>query len=227
MSRTGPAAVALALALALPQAVALPGCVEWLEVDDPDAEIARPQVHVVMTAPALLPDMAARADGRGPLVPGTPGLRVPRGYFARARLHLADLLMPYCWASFVRGHGTLTFRLQAIGGPMTQTGPGEGAPPLPVLRGVIELAVPPGTEVDDLAGLTLGVESLRGATVSLRLSERDRYLLEVDRLSIEAIGRTAVLGSLQGRARRGAKSQTTLPIELGFVALKAPELDVK
>ena len=86
-------------------ALALGACVEWFEVDD-----ASPATALEASAPeqplygaeASLPGVAPRVGAAGPLVPQSPGLRVPDGYWSRVRLDEADLLLPHTWASLER-----------------------------------------------------------------------------------------------------------------------------
>ncbi|MDP6947143.1 MAG: hypothetical protein QF464_23540, partial [Myxococcota bacterium] len=106
------------------------GCIEWLEVDVPvqrpgPAEEARaPATPTHLPGVAVLPNTPPRPSANGPVVPQTPGLRVPDGYWTRARLDQADLLLSHTWAVFQpvgyspdgkpRG---MVLRLQAHGRP--------------------------------------------------------------------------------------------------------------
>lgn len=195
------------------------GCAEWLEVDDGTEDVA-PVEPDEPREPAYLPDESARLDGKGPLVPATPGLRVPDGYWTRVRLDVADLYLPYSWISLLPHGERVTLRLQAVGGPV----PESDVAPLPALRLVVSIGVPEGTTVFELAGLTLRGDALREAMGAIRTTPTDNWLLELDRLTIEEIGSTVVKGTIEGHARRGSKSVRTRKFHIGFVALwaKAP-----
>ena len=77
------------------------------------------------------------------------------------------------------------------------------------------------TDLRQLINVDLSAEALKRSTVALRMSARYRYLVALERLTIEAVGETAVSGSFEGKARRGSKAKTWLPIKVSFVALKA------
>jgi len=207
-------------------ALALAGCPEWLEVDDDDdVVVEQPAAEIERTEPVFLPVEYPRLSAKGPLVPSTPGLRVPEGYFARARLDVADIHMPWAYAAFLQGDGELVLRLKAVSGPYVVGGPFDGTAPVPTLRAVIHLSVPEATNIGELVGVDLSAEALKRSTVALRTSAKYRYLITLTRLTIEAVGDTAVSGSFEGIARRGSKAKTSLPIRVGFVALKAMPAD--
>lgn len=195
------------------------GCPEWLEVDDEDDELvdelARVQSRV---GPVIMPSAPAEAGGHGPIVPATAGLRVPAlGYWTRARLDIADLVLPYTWAAFLHGDDHVTLRIEA-----SRREDDDGAK-LPRLHVVIPIALPRGTDARQLAGLTLGPESLAGAVASIRTTRRDRWLIELTHLSLERVDDELVRGTLEGVARRGARGQRERSFQAGFLALRAPE----
>ncbi len=207
----GPWALALAWCLA-----ATAGCTEWLEVPGPASDAA---VAPDATAEsASLPSLGARADAPGPLVPSTPGLRVPGGYWARVRLDVADLLLPHAWAGFLETEDGLVLRIEAVGGPAS----GDGASPTPTLRAVVPIRLPEPAAPEALGGLTLGPEALAEAVVGLRTTPRSSWLVTPERLVIEAVGPQVVKGTLEGTARRGTRSPSSRPVRVAFVALRAP-----
>ncbi len=163
-----------------------------------------------------LPQRPSRVDARGPLVPGTPGLRVPAGYFTRIRLDVRDLFLPYTLGSFLRGEDGVTFRLEGVAGMADQKRV------LPVFRALIPITLPSGSDIQSLTKLTLGPAAMSRGTVTIRLENGRQYLVEVERLSFEALEDGALKGSLEGKARRGMKSTTYKDIWVGFVALRAP-----
>ena len=164
-----------------------------------------------------LPQRTPRLDAPGPIVPGTPGLRVPAGYITRVRLDIRDLFLPYTVASFLRGAGDATLRIEAVAG-MT-----EDRRILPVFRVLIPITLPSGSDIAALTELTLGPAALSRAMATIRLENGRQYLVEVKRLSFDALEEGAVKGSLEGRARRGMKSKSYKQIKVGFVALRAPD----
>ncbi len=202
-------------------AIVSSGCPSWLEVDDPDASSGGDAV-AEGTAPAnpvVLPGAPADPGGEGPLVPNTPGLRVPAaGYWARARLDMADLVLPYTWAGFIPAADRVTFRLAAA-----VRGADDDGPATPRLQAVVPIALPAGTDRSQLEGLTLGADALSAGVVSLQTTDRDRWLITLTRLSFEQVDERLVKGSMEGIARRGAKGQRTRSFEMGFLALRAPE----
>jgi len=77
-------------------ALALGACAEWLEVDD-DAEAlaANAARETLRGERPVYPSRWAEPGGDGPLVPSTPGLRVPlAGYWTRVRLDTMDIVLP-------------------------------------------------------------------------------------------------------------------------------------
>lgn len=209
----------LAAAVAVALAFGVGACPEWLEIDDEDDELvdelARVQSRV---GPVLMPSAPAEAGGHGPIVPATPGLRVPAaGYWTRARLDVADLLLPYTWASFLHGDDHVTLRIEA-----SRREDDDGAQ-LPRLHAVIPIALPRGTDARQLAGLTLGPDALSGAVASLQTTRRDRWQVDLTHLSLERVEDGLVRGTLEGVARRGARGQRERSFQAGFLALRAPE----
>jgi hypothetical protein len=206
------------LALALMSA----GCVEWLEVDEPGPEM--PERVEAPRPPAEMPTESASVSAAGPIVPGTPGLRVPAGYFARVRLDTADLYLPFAWVVVHEGtkaadpvEQPITVRILAASGADKQ-----GEPEEPLLRGVLPLAVPAGTRLDALEGLDLGADALRDATVSVTTEGSHHWIVAPTRLRLEHIDERFIKGSLEGMARRGTQAPNARPVRIGFVALRGP-----
>jgi len=215
--------VALTRVLPVLAVLASTGCPEWLEVDDPATEeeasaddLALLSAHL---GPSELPSAPPEAGGQGPVVPATPGLRVPAaGYWTRARLDVADLLLPYTWVGFLHGEDFVTLRLEAV-----RRGEDEEGPQLPWLHAVIPIALPHGTDATQLEGLALGAEALAGATASIQTTRQDTWLLALSHLRLDHVDEHVVTGTLEGVARRGAKGQRERQFQAGFVALRAPE----
>ncbi len=219
--RCAPAILLAGLALIV-LAAALAACPSWLEVDDEDAGGGGDVALLGPTpaaSPVVLPSAPADPGGVGPIVPNTPGLRVPRaGYWARARLDVADLVMPYAWASFLVSEDRVTFRLLAA-----RRGVADGVVAVPGLLAVIPISLPAGTDRSQLEGLTLGEQALAAGVVSLRTSRKDRWLVTLTRLSFERVDERLIKGSMEGVARRGARGRRTRSFEMGFLALRSPE----
>lgn len=203
-------------------AVLASGCPEWLEVDDtpPDEEalvddLALLQSHL---GPVQLPTAPPDVGGNGPIVPATPGLRVPAaGYWTRARLDVADMLLPYTWVSFLHGEEHITLRLEAV-----RRGEDEAGPQLPWLHVIIPIALPLGTDQSQLDKLDLGVEALAAATASIQTTRSDTWLLTLTHLRLDHVDEKRVTGTLEGVARRGSRGQRERSFAAGFVALRAP-----
>lgn len=212
-----------ALALVVTLGVgALSACPEWLEVPDPEG--VETSADEPLRAPATLPDEAPSTAAGGPIVPGTPGLRVPAGYFSRVRLDTADLYLPYTWVVVHAGtkaadpvEQPITVRLLAAAGADR-----DGEPEDPVLRAVLPLAVPAGTGLETLQGLDLGPDALRDATVSVTMEGSHHWLVEPTRLRLEEIDEGRIKGTLEGEARRGAQAARSRPFRAGFIALRGP-----
>jgi hypothetical protein len=165
----------------------------------------------------LLPSGAAEVDSPGPLVPGTRGSRVPFGYFTRARMSALDLYLPYTMGSFLMGKERAFLRLEALG----EESQGER----PTMHAFIPLAIVGSEGLATLPGLSLDKAALSGSQATIRLptsSGSHTYLIELTRLSIDTLDDSRMTGSLQGHARRGTESQTTLRFEMGFVAYRGP-----
>lgn len=191
-------------------------CTEWLEVDDgTEDELVLPSGR-----PLIMPSAPPEAGGRGPIVPATPGLRVPlAGYWLRARLDIADILLPYTWASLSAGAGKGYLRIE--GATSATDDPGNSV--AQAFRAVIPIVLPGGTDIDSLDGLTLKAQALTAATVSLRTSATDAWTIELQRLTLSTVQGNLIVGSLEGEARRGARGQRPRRFEAGFIALRAPE----
>ncbi len=200
----------------------LTGCPEWFEVSDPsEAQDDELTLEIPSSGPAVFPSAPAVVGGRGPLIPGTPALRVPdAGYWTRCRLHVADIVLPYSWVSFVQGARGVTLRLAAM-----RRGEVDG-PTVPNLRAVVPIALPRGTDATSLAGLTLGEDALSNATVSLRTTWQDSYIVKLSRLTIEVVDASVVAGTFEGTAVRGKKGRVARRFEAGFVALRGPAVGV-
>ncbi|MGM0577316.1 MAG: hypothetical protein ACQEXJ_16445 [Myxococcota bacterium] len=196
----------------------LTACPEWLEMPPPQGgDTGAPEPVALEGPPVHLPSRGPRVDGAGPLVPMTPGLRVPDGYWTRVRLDAADLLLPWTWAvahTTSDGEGPhLVLRLLAAEGPV--------APDARALRAVIPLAVPEGTRLEALEGLELGPEAMAQATIGLRTDARNRWLVTPRRLAITSVRPRVVVGTLEGVARRGSQGRRERVFQAGFLALRA------
>ncbi len=217
--------------LALGALVTAGGCADWLDMPSPDAGATERPAAVAQVANAYLPTSRARVDAPGPLVPATPGLRVPAGYFARVRLDAEDLFLPYSYAAFLTTEEDVALRVLALGSPARDRGEAPKAPAPPALRAVIHLPLPTQEGQDaglaPLVGLTLGPDALGGSTVTLRLSDRDLYLLTPTRFTLESITDTTVSLSFEGTARRGSQAKVSLPFQVGVVGLRAPTVGVR
>ena len=165
-----------------------------------------------------LPQRKPRLGAGGPWVPGTPGLRVPIGYFTRVRIDVIDFFLPFTLGSFLRGEGEAVFRLESVSGMR------DGVREFPIFRAVIPITLPPGSDIGSLTELTLGAETLTRSTATLRFDKSRQYLVEVQRLTFEVLEEGAIKGTLHGRARGGAKSRNYREIRIGFLALRSPDL---
>jgi len=215
------AALALALASLVGAATVAGGCVEWLEVSEEGEEpVEAPTVAERLEGPRVLPAAPPDPGGTGLLVPRTPGLRVPAaGYWTRARLDIADLVLPYTWADLAVGRDLVVLRVEAARRPGEDflVGP-------PSFHAIIPIATPPGTGAAELArGLTLGADALTRASVALRTSPRDTWRVTLTRLTVDEVGDHLIRGSLEGIARRGTRGQRTRTFEAAFLALRAPD----
>lgn len=232
------------LGLAMMTAVALAGggCIDWLEVDDGEPEYTLP-----VGEPLVLPSEPALLDAPGPLVPRTPGLRVPlAGYWTRVRLDAHDLLFPFSWVSLTSASRGSTAECQVVGAtgaPSRQcnsavllrlegsTAQGEdpseiGAQGVIGFRAVIPITLPPGTDASVIRdGFELPEKALASATMALRTSSQDLWLITPTRLRFERVAHGIITGSLEGEARRGAKGQRVRKFAAAFIALRAPDDD--
>jgi hypothetical protein len=191
------------------------GCVEWLEVDGDDDEQAAALEREALRAEAPKPPQrGAEAAGEGPLVPLTPGLRVPVGvgYWARVRLEALDVAFDTALITLNRLEDRLVLRLFAAP---------DDDPDAPSLHLVTELPLAPASAIEDLAGLDLFPRP--GATTAVfRTSSRDLWVVTPSRLTFDSLGDEVIVGSLEGIATRGLDGQRSRRIEVGFVALRAP-----
>jgi len=218
--------------LALIGALACGGCVEWLEVDEGDDP-----VYVVPAGePLVLPSEPPLIDAPGPLVPRTPGLRVPlAGYWTRVRLDAHDLLFPFTWASLLSaqevgppGSTPLRVLFRVEGSTSHGDDPSEvGATRVTGIKAVVPITLPPGTDASVLRdGFELTAKALEGATVAVRTSAQDLWLVTPTRLRFDRIDQGLLMGSLEGEARRGAKGQRARRFVAAFIALRAPDDEV-
>lgn len=219
MSKARRAGILKSLAFAGFLAVTAPACLDWLEVDDPSDEANEAEPALAAGRPAVLPDAPPTPSGSGPIVPATPGLRVPQaGYWTRARLDIGDIVLPYTWVAFNPRAGEVIMRFEAARRGVND----YGVQATPTLRAVIPITLPRGTDASTLAGLTLGEDALRDATVSLQTTGKDLWLVTLTRLSIDTVEDAVVTGSFEGTARRGSRGQTERAFRAGFLALHAP-----
>ncbi len=199
------------------------GCIDWLEVDEgPEAEYQLP-----VGEPLVLPSEPALLDAPGPLVPRTPGLRVPlAGYWTRVRLDALDLLLPMSWVSLTSAKGRdgeqALFRLEAA------MGQGDdltfGVQSVVGFRAVIPIDLPAGTDLSVVRdGFELPDRALTNATMALRTSAQDVWLITPTRLRFVRVSPGIITGSLEGEARRGAKGQRVRKFAAAFLALRAPD----
>lgn len=205
----------------------LGACTEWLEVDDEDDDYTLP-----VGRPWVYPSEPALLEAPGPIVPQTPGLRVPlAGYWTRARLDAHDLLFPYTWGSLLTaadGPSSVTSRPSVVVLRLEALSHGEESssttgPPLG-LRAVIPLKLPAGVDASTIRdGLELPDKALVGATIGLRTSAQDLWIITPTRLRFERVDRRVIVGSIEGEARRGAKGQRARRFTTTFIAMRAPD----
>ncbi|MGB0589960.1 MAG: hypothetical protein ACPGU1_09810 [Myxococcota bacterium] len=214
--------LALILLLSFTQA----GCLEWLEVDEPIGEADLEEVVPSLPsfgADASFPGAPARATADGPLVPMTPGLRVPDGYWTRVRIDQADLLLPFTWAAVqpagYSADGELRGTLLRLQGHRMGNTPKEA----PQLRAVIRIATPPGTTSEDLVGLTFGQDALAESTASVRISEGTLWNVMLQRLAITSMEENLITGTLEGEVRAGKRAKRSRTFRAAFVALRVDE----
>jgi hypothetical protein len=202
------------------------GCLEWLEVDEPAAE-SEPDELLPMVPSfgvnATFPGAPARVLARGPVVPMTPGLRVPDGYWTRVRIDQADILLPYSWGAVQPAgysmDGDLRGMLLRLQGHRMGSLPKDE----PQLRAVIRIATPPNTEPEDLIGLSFGEDALTESTVSVRISKGTLWNVALQRLSIVSMDDNVITGTLEGQARAGKRAKRRRTFRAAFVALRASE----
>lgn len=200
-------------------------CVEWLEVDPPvDAPPYEAEEPALLDHTSSLPDYAARVDAAGPIVPRTPGLRVPKGYWSHGRLDTMDVWLPYTWAAVQVYDGVRSDRPSGLTLRMLATVPLDSPTESPsqFFRAVVPVTMPAGATLRDLVGLKLDAPSLSGAQISLRTGKEHLWLIEPIRLTIDEVSPQAIKGTLEGIARRGSKSRRERQFRLGFVAFLAP-----
>ena len=216
------------------------GCIDWLEVDD-----GEPEYQLPIGEPLVLPSEPALLDAPGPLVPRTPGLRVPlAGYWTRVRLDAHDLLFPFSWVSLTSASHGSSADCQVVGAAGVpsrvcnsavllrlkgSTAHGDdpteiGAQGVTGFRAVIPITLPPGTDASVIRdGFELPEKALASATMALRTSAQDLWLITPTRLRFERVAPGIITGSLEGEARRGAKGQRVRRFAAAFIALRAPD----
>ena len=215
--------------LGLAVAGAGPGCISWLEVDDGE-EAEEELLNLPVGAPWRAPDDPAELEGSGPVVPETPGLRVPlAGYWTRARLDALDLVFPYTWGSLMAAEeGPSAASARPSFALLRLEGLARGEPLLGEatagLRAVIPLTLPAGIGADALrAGTVLPADALAQATVTLRTSPEDLWTVTLERLHLTDVNPDVIVGDFEGVATRGAKGQRERRVIVAFVALRAPD----
>jgi hypothetical protein len=211
-------------ALIVPLVCALGGCLEWIEVDDPAIESepdeALPSVPS-FGGDAMFPGAPARASAGGPIVPMTPGLRVPAGYWIRVRIDQADVLLPYSWGAVQRAGYSLDGETRGMLLRLQAHRMGQSSKEAPQLRAVIRIATPPNTEPEDLVGLTFQEDALAESTVSVRISKGTLWSVALERLSIASMDANVITGTLEGQARAGKRAKRSRTFRAAFVALRA------
>ena len=176
----------------------------------------------LVTQEALLPNTAPGLKGKGPLIPGTPGLRVTSGYFSRVRMGAVDLFLAHSMASFLRGRDQAFLRLEAHG---DRVGPSQT-----VLHALIPVAVAEDEDLKALAGLTLEVDALTSAKANIRVATPDtrhNRLVELQRVTFSTVNTELVAGTLEGATKRGSRATSSLPFKLGFIAYRGPDMGLK
>ena len=230
MSRLGSQARSCWLVVGLLYLGGASGCIEWLEVESPveSADGGAASAPAISEGfPVTLPNVPPRASAAGPLVPQTPGLRVPDGYWTRVRIDQADVLFPHTWAVLQpvgyaeddnpRG---MTLRLQAqMGDAATKRSPS--------LRGVVRIAVPPKTSPEQLVGLSFGEDALVHSTVSVRISKGTLWTVVLERLSIQAMDEHSMVLALEGQARAGKRAKRSRRFTAAVVALRAKPIEAE
>ena len=172
-----------------------------------------------MLQESLLPKTAPGVRGKGPVVPGTAGLRVTSGYFARARMGAVDLHLSYTMASFLRGEDQAFLRLEAHG---DKVGPSQTA-----FHAFIPLAMRLDEDVTTLTSLTLEKEALADAKANIRVATRTRRhnrLVELHRVTFDIVQSDIITGTLEGTTKRGSRATSALPFQVGFVAYRGPDM---
>ena len=213
-------------ALALLCVCAQGGCLEWLEVDEPLTASEPEEVAPVLPsfgADASFPESPARATADGPIVPLTPGLRVPDGYWARVRIDQADLLLPYSWAAVQPAGYSRDGELRGMLIRLQAHRTGVISKDAAQLRAVIRIATPPKTSPEDLVGLSFGADALTESTVSVRISKGTLWNVALKSLSIASMDDNVITGTLEGAARAGKRAKRSRSFRVAFVALRASE----
>lgn len=202
------------------------GCPEWLEIGD-DSE---PEDQAPLSVPAVQPTEPARYEAPGPLVPRTPGLRVPlAGYWTRVRLDTLDVVFPFSWASLsVASDGSReeAFALLRLEGSSAQGDvPSEiGAQGVTGLHAVIPIELPIGTDLGAIReGFELPREALAQAMVALRTSSQDIWLVTATHMRFDEVTPRLISGAIEGEARRGTQGQHVRRFSAAFFALRAPD----
>lgn len=201
------------------------GCVEWLEMpEETNPSTSTTDMPVGSSGGERTVYRAPRVDAPGPLVPRTPGLRVPEGFWTRVRMDTADAWLPFSWVDLRTAKDTgqkadsrMTFRLLAAGGPSEDT----QVPP-PSLRVVAPLTVPAGTEVNALVGLTLQTDALSDGIVGFHLGGDHPWRVTLEKLTLKSITTTTISGTFEGTAVRGSRARASRPFQAAFHAYRVP-----
>ncbi|MEE2780099.1 MAG: hypothetical protein VYE15_06230 [Myxococcota bacterium] len=199
------------------------GCTEWLEMpEEPGSAESTPGGEAVESSMKRTPFRAPRVDAPGHLVPRSPGLRVPDGYWTRVRMDAADAWMGYSWADLRGDKGLpqtsasrMTLRLIASNGTSEKT-----RITTPALRIVAPLTVPAGTKPETLVGLTFQEDALNDAIVGFDLGGDHPWRVKLNKLTVLDVSATTLSGTLEGTAVRGVKDRGSRPFQAAFHALR-------
>jgi hypothetical protein len=203
------------------------GCSDWQRLIGFDWHNGGHQDGMQLPVQASLPTEPASLLAAGPIVPRSAGLQVPQGYWTRLRVDALDYLYPYSWGILEpssvsvpseqqQAPAGLTFRLLASHGPLKDV---KDA----VLRGVIQIAAPGGTEAESLVGLEFQEEALRHSSVSIRLDNGASWLVDPTRLAFSELLPNLIKGVLEGRTRPRKTSKKSHQVRVAFMALRAPK----
>ena len=207
------------------------GCIEWLEMpEEPGSVKSAPgELGLVEGAATRTVFRAPRVGAPGHLVPRSPGLRVPEGFWTRVRMDAADAWLRYSWADLRSDKGLpqksvsrMTLRLIATNGTSDKTQIMS-----PSLRIVAPLVVPAGTRPEALIGLTLQADALSEGIVGFDLGGEHPWRVKLNKLSLLTVSPTTISGTVEGTAMRGSKDRSSRPFQAAFHALRVPPGDVE